>query len=91
MAERCSCGGSMTEGFVPDFGDMAATWVSMFVAGTPKSRASKMEKFFRGQGVAGWDEEDAWAISAFRCDACGRLELFAKNRPDPEFRQPPRK
>lgn len=89
MTNPCACGGSMTEGFIPDFGDMAATWVSVFVAGTPKSRASAMAKFFRGQGVAGWEDTDAWAISAHRCDSCGRIELFARNRPDPEFRHSP--
>ena len=90
MTQRCSCGGAMVEGFIPDFGDMAATWVSVFVAGTPKSRESAVAKFFRGHGVAGWDEEDAWAISAFRCESCGRLDLFVKNRPDPALRHPPR-
>ena len=90
MSQKCSCGGSMTEGFIPDFGDMAATWVSQFVAGAPKTRASAVAKFFRGHGAAGWDEGDAWAITAFRCESCGRLDLFAKNRPDPELRHPPR-
>ena len=86
----CVCGGAMTEGFIPDFGDMAATWVSVFVEGTPTSRASGVAKFFRGHGVAGWDEGAAWALSAHRCETCHRVDLFATSRPDPDLRHPPR-
>lgn len=85
MAGQCHCGGTMTEGFIPDHADMGATWVSVFVGGQPKSRESFWQKFRKGHGVAPWEEDDVWALTAQRCESCGRVELFAKERPDPEL------
>lgn len=90
MATNCSCGGAMAEGFMPDHGDMAATWVSIFVAGTPQARTSAMEKFFRGTGLKPWEDEAVWAVKAYRCESCGKLELYAKDRPDPGLSHPRR-
>ena len=73
----------MTVGFIPDHGAMAATWVSLFVSGTPKGRASAWEKWQKGHGVAAWADEEAWALSAYRCEDCHRVELYASERPDP--------
>lgn len=72
-------------GFIPDHADMAAIWVSMFVEGTPKARASFWQKLRKGHGVAEWSDEAVWAITAHRCSDCGRVELYAKDRPDPNL------
>ena len=74
----------MQEGFIPDHGDMAATWVSVWVAGSPKAKQGFWKKAQTGYGVESWGEEDAWAISAHRCAACGLVELYAMERPDPD-------
>ena len=87
--EKCRCGGQMTVGFIPDHADMASVWVSVFVEGTAKARASKWEKFFRGHGVQPWSNEEVWALSALRCADCGRVELYAKDHPDPELHRTP--
>lgn len=73
----------MAEGFVPDHGGAASTWVSVFVQGAPQAKTGFWEQMQKGAGVRNWEDEDVWAIQAFRCGDCGRLELFARERPDP--------
>ncbi len=82
--DKCTCGGALSVGFIPDHAGGAAIWSSMFVEGTPQARSSFWEKLRKGQGIAEWSEESVWAITAHRCTACGRLELYAKDRPDPD-------
>ena len=88
--EQCTCGGAMTAGFIPDHADMAAVWVSVFVEGTPQARASFWEKLNKGHGVTNWADEAVWAVTAHRCNDCGRVELYAKDRPDPKLHTRPR-
>jgi hypothetical protein len=79
--ETCRCGGTMKVGFLPDQADMAAIWVAVFVEGTPQARAGMWDKLTKGHGVVPWSDEEVWAIEGYRCQDCGRLELFAKDRP----------
>ncbi|MGE3636482.1 MAG: hypothetical protein AB7P00_41645 [Sandaracinaceae bacterium] len=72
---------------MPDHGDMAATFVSVFVEGTPEARAGALAKFFRGHGHKPWEDDAAWAITAYRCESCGKLDHFAKDRPNPELKR----
>ncbi len=78
--QKCSCGGRLRLGFVPDFAERAR-YVSLFVGGRPQARKSLLAKMFKGFGIEDWDEDDVWMLSAYRCDACGRVEFFAVDPP----------
>lgn len=80
----------MTLGFIPDHGSMAAVLTALYVEGTPQARASTWQRIQKGHGIAGWAADHAWALSAYRCTGCGRVELFATERPDPKLTFPPR-
>jgi hypothetical protein len=69
------CSVEMEPGFVPDFGT-AATWVAVWVSGTPETRKSLRETLKTGAGV-GLGDADVKAIDAYRCPRCARIELYA--------------
>jgi hypothetical protein len=79
---KCRCGGEMEQGFVPDHGDVAATWVSVWVRGAPEVKQGWWKKVNSGFGVV-WEEQDAWALDAWRCGTCGLVDLVALRRPTP--------
>ena len=85
QTQRCHCGGEMSIGFIPDHGGMASTWITLFVEGAAKARASAWQKVQRGAGLEGWNPNEAWAITAYRCADCGRVDMFATERPDPDI------
>jgi hypothetical protein len=72
MPHRCAqCGGSLKQGFVRDLREHrseTAYWIE-----GPVERSFLFGVRVRGRRKA--------AITALRCDACGRLELYA---PSPE-------
>lgn len=76
----CPCGGRLRVGFIPDFGERAR-YVSLFVGGRPKARKSLVTKMFKGFGIDDWDEDDVWMLTAYRCEACGRVEFYAVEPP----------
>lgn len=76
-------------GFIPDFGAMASVMTAMFVEGEPKARASMWQRIRKGHGVEKWPEENAWALTALRCGDCGKVEMYATERPDPALTAQP--
>lgn len=79
--DKCiACQGELEDGFLPDIG-AAQTWVAIWVAGTPDTEASFIDRLRTGGGVK-LDGVNAKAIDAKRCKSCGRLELFATRDPD---------
>jgi hypothetical protein len=61
------CGGEMTQGFLIDNGHNFARSVAEWTPGPPK------RSFWTGIKRAA----ESLPVGAFRCTACGRLELFA--------------
>ena len=78
---RCPCGGGLEEGFVPDF-SQGASWTSVWIAGQPTTSKPLGQVLRTGAGVR-VDGRDVKVIEAWRCGACGRLELYARRSPDP--------
>lgn len=79
----CYCGGSLTEGFIPDVAEHA-TWVSVWVKGKPKQKGMWEALNSTGAGVA-TPKSETLAIQAHRCDQCGLLHLFAHNPVQPSL------
>ena len=66
---RCSkCAGVMEEGFIPDFGHYQYVRPLRWVEGKPE------RSFWTGTKVG--DRREA-NVSAYRCTACGYVELYA--------------
>lgn len=80
----------MAVGFIPDFGSLASVLTTLFVEGTPEARTGLWERIQKGHGIKAWEAENAWAITAYRCTDCGKVELYANDRPDPNMTAPPR-
>ena len=72
------CGGALEAGFIPDFGH-GATWVAVWVSGTPDRKKGFWETLRTGAGVATAGSE-VRTLEAHRCRKCGRVELYA-NQP----------
>ena len=66
MPKNCDCGGTMTAGFIPDFGHYA-TWVAVFMPGEAKFDKAVWDRLLTGAG-ADTDREKARMIEAFWCD-----------------------
>ncbi len=78
--ECLRCKVDMEQGFVPDFGT-AATWVAVWVQGTPEASKSVWEPIKTGSGI-GLGEGQARVIDAHRCPTCGKPELYATRAPE---------
>ncbi len=76
---KCSCGGSLEEGFIPDFG-MFATWVSVWFPGEPSTLKGVLDRIKTGAGIA-TESKDAKMVEALRCQTCGKLDLYARMPP----------
>lgn len=77
---QCSCGDAMEAGFIPDFG-VFATWVGIWMPGEPDQHKNLKQKITTGGGVV-TDLAQARQIEAYRCQSCGRLELYARKHPE---------
>ncbi|MEW6280701.1 MAG: hypothetical protein AB1758_18895 [Candidatus Eremiobacterota bacterium] len=73
---KCTCGGEMAAGFIPDFGHFA-TWVGCWLPGTPDTNKSMLDRMKTGAGVA-LDMKEARMLEAHRCDNCGMVQLYAR-------------
>jgi hypothetical protein len=78
---KCVCGGPLEEGFLPDF-SQGSTWTTTWIAGPPDTKKSITETLRTGAGVRAKGEA-VYAVEAYRCTSCGRLELYARNPPNP--------
>ncbi len=78
---KCGCGGTLEEGFIPDFAHVAS-WSSVWIGGAPTTSKSLGQLIRTGAGVR-VDGRPVKRIEAWRCEACGRLELYARHDPDP--------
>jgi hypothetical protein len=78
---QCVCGGSLEPGFIPDFSQQAV-WTTTWIAGAPDTSKPLLEVLRTGAGVR-VKGSMVRSIEAFRCTACGRLELYARAEPDP--------
>jgi hypothetical protein len=81
MTESCRCGGALEPGFIPDF-TQGAVWATTWIKGAPERGKSFKELVTTGAGVRA-SGTDVRFIDAMRCVSCGRLELFAREKPDP--------
>lgn len=79
---RCACGGSYEEGFIPDFAQ-AASYTSVWIAGAPTTDKPLGQVLRTGTGVR-VDGREVKRIEAFCCTTCGRIELYARQNPDPK-------
>lgn len=75
--KKCSCGGEMVQGFIPDFGSLAA-WATIWVPGNPNLAKSFLERMKQGGGVS-VDKDEALALEAHRCSQCGQVQLYANS------------
>ncbi len=73
--KKCSCGGELVQGFIPDFGSLAA-WATIWVPGHPSLAKSFLERMKQGGGVS-VDKDEALALEAHRCSQCGQVQLYA--------------
>jgi hypothetical protein len=62
------CNATMVEGFVIDHGDMQYRMQQLWVSGKPES------SFWGGLSTR---DRERFYVSAYRCENCGRLEMFA--------------
>ena len=81
MKTTCVCGGTLEEGFIPDFGHNAV-WAATWIAGEPEQGKSFKELLTTGGGIRA-SGVDVRVVEAFRCTTCGRLDLFARDKPHP--------
>jgi len=75
--KKCNCGGELEQGFIPDFGSLAA-WATVWVPGNPNLKKSFLERVKSGGGVS-VDGSEALALEAHRCNQCGMVQLFANS------------
>lgn len=75
--KKCNCGGEMVQGFIPDFGSLAA-WATVWLPGNPNLKKSFLERVKSGGGVS-VDSSEALALEAHRCDQCGMVQLYANS------------
>jgi len=78
---RCPCGGALEEGFIPDFAHNAV-WATTWIKGEPDQGKSFKEVLTTGAGIRG-SGSDVRVVEAFRCQSCGRLELYARDKAHP--------
>ncbi len=72
---KCSCGGEMELGFIPDFG-MFATWTTVWLPGEATTQKSVLDRLRTGAGVS-TEVGEARMLEAHRCGSCGLVQLFA--------------
>jgi hypothetical protein len=76
-----ACGGSLTIGFIPDTNG-GQVWSAVWLAGEPSTDKGFWEAVrSAGHGVAVGDARPV-AVDAYRCDDCGRLEIYATREPE---------
>lgn len=76
----CSCGTTLEEGFIADYAHHA-TLAAVWVEGPPGEKKSFWEASMTGSGIK-LQGREARVLEAWRCPACGRLELYANNKPE---------
>jgi hypothetical protein len=78
---NCLCGGHLETGFIPDFAQQAV-WTTVWLAGSPNTSKPLLEVLRTGAGVRATGSM-VRTVEAFRCTTCGRLELYARQEPNP--------
>jgi predicted nucleic-acid-binding Zn-ribbon protein len=72
--DECSkCGGTMSEGFVIDYGDYQVKQQQIWVEGEPQA------SFWSGLKTSG---KQAFKVRAFRCENCNFLEFYTAEEVD---------
>lgn len=79
--DRCACGGALEEGFIPDFAQQAV-WATTWIKGEPDQGKSIKEIMLTGAGIKA-NGADVRVVEALRCTSCGRLDLYARDKPHP--------
>lgn len=77
--KRCACGGRLTLGLLPDFAHMAV-YGTVWVEGEVDVGKGFWESLQTGGGVSLKDRR-VFGLDAWRCESCGRVELYAERAP----------
>ena len=76
-----SCRTAMEPGFVPE-AVPGGIFVSVWHPGDPTKVKKTWAERIASPGGVRYGREEVLAIEAYRCAECGRLELFARERPE---------